>query len=602
MKSSSETSSRATPSEWTEAGALARFAEPGPHAITAAGRDLVVVRTSGGLSCFDGLCPHQGALLGEGELIGDRLVCRNHRWQFDAASGQRTGGPECLKRYVTREHAGKLWVDVRSADAHETQSAPAQRPSGTRRRLRQPAELPHPPRLPGLGNAHQISLHRLHQNLEDWAHEYGCPYEVHLGPRKFVAFDDPEVAGTVLRSRPDVFQRYFLIEPIMREMGIAGVFAAEGDEWRTQRRLAMAALSHKNLAAFFGTLHTVSERLLRRWQRAADANEMLDVQKELMLFTVDVTSSLAFARDSNTLEHDDDGIQRHLSKIFAVLMQRLNALLPYWRVVRLPRDRVLDRSRAELSEWLGQVIRETRDRLEREPERKQRPENLLEAMLVTRDERGEAFDETVIRGNMMTMLLAGEDTTANTIAWVIHELCESRKVAHKLTAEVDRVMGVDSVPRDPSMTARLEYAEAVANEAMRLRPVAPFATMTAARDTVLQDVAIPRGTHVTLLLRSISKNPDFVPEPTRFHPERWLDPEAVASLQRKSIHVPFGSGPRICPGRSLALLEIRMVLGLLYKNFTVERVGRAGDVKEHLAFTMGPQNLRIRLRRRERQG
>lgn len=475
------------------------------------------------------------------------------------------------------------------------------RVSGTRRRLRQPAELPHPPRLPGLGNAHQISLHRLHQNLEDWAHEYGCPYEVHIGPRKFVAFDSPEVAATVLKGRPETFQRYFLIEPIMREMGIAGVFAAEGDEWRTQRRLAMAALSYRNLTAFFDTLHTVSERLLRRWQRAADETKILDVQKELMLFTVDVTSSLAFARDSNTLEQHDDSVQRHLQLIFGVLMQRLNALVPYWRVLRLPSDRALDRARAELAEWLDRVILEARDRLEREPERKLRPRNLLEAMLVTRDERGEAFDEAVIRGNMMTMLLAGEDTTANTIAWVIHELLETRKVARRLHDEVDRVLGSDSLPRDPTAAAQLEYAEAVANEGMRLRPVVPFATMTAKADTVLEDVAIPRGTHVTLLLRTISKNPDLVPEPTRFYPERWLDPEAVANLQRRSIHVPFGSGPRICPGRSLALLEIRMVLGLLYKNFAIERVGRASDVKEHMAFTMGPQNLRIRLRRREQR-
>lgn len=476
-----------------------------------------------------------------------------------------------------------------------------QRVSGTRRRLRLPAELPHPPRLPGLGNVHQISLHRLHQNLEDWAREYGCPYQVHLGPRRFVVFDQPEVAATVLKNRPEGFQRYELIEPIMREMGIAGVFAAEGDEWRTQRRLAMAALSHRNLAAFFGTLHTVSGRLLRRWQRAADENQILDVQKELMSFTVDVTSSLAFARDSNTLERQDDSIQRHLQLIFGVLTQRLNALVPYWRVLRLPRDRALQRAQAELANWLSQVILEAQTRLEREPERKLRPQNLLEAMLVTRDERGEAFDEAVIRGNMMTMLLAGEDTTANTIAWVIHELLETRKVAQRLQDELDRVLDRDSLPRDPNAAAELEYAEAIANEAMRLRPVVPFAALTAARDTVLEDVAIPRGTHITLLLRTIAKNPDFVAEPTRFYPERWLDPEAVASLQRRSIHVPFGSGPRICPGRSLALLEIRMVLGLLYKNFAVERVGRASDVKEHMGFIMGPQNLRIRLRRREQR-
>jgi len=453
-----------------------------------------------------------------------------------------------------------------------------------------------------LGNAHQISLHRLHQNLEEWAHQYGCPYEVHLGPRKFVVFDDPEVAEVVLRQRPDVFSRYYFIEPIMREMGIAGVFAAEGDEWRTQRRLAMAALSHRNLSAFFGTLHTVAERLLRRWQRAADENEVLDVQQELMLFTVDVTSSLALARDSNTLERDDDGIQKHLRVIFSVLMQRLNALVPYWRILRLPSDRALDRSRAALDDWLGQLIRETHERLAREPKRKLEPQNLLEAMLVSRDAQGDAFDDSVIRGNMMTMLLAGKDTTANTIAWTIHELLEAKRVTHKLGAEVDDVLGSRALPSDPAMAGKLQYAEAVANEAMRLRPVAPFATMTAVEDTVLQDVVIPKGTHVTLLNRTIAMNPDLVAEPTRFYPERWLDPEAVASMQRRAIHVPFGSGPRICPGRSLGLLEIRMVLGLLYKNFTVERVGRPSDVKEHLAFTMSPQNLRIRLRRREPHG
>ncbi|HEU5075614.1 MAG TPA: cytochrome P450, partial [Polyangiaceae bacterium] len=480
------------------------------------------------------------------------------------------------------------------AAPRETQAPQSQRVSGTRRRLRQPTELPYPPRVPGLGNAHQISWHRLHQNLEDWAHTYGCPYQMQLGRRKFVVFDDPEVTATVLESRPDVFQRYSLTPPSMRRSGTTGVFNAEGDEWRSQRRLAMAALAERNLGGFFGPLRASAERLLLRWQQAADLNDSIDVQRELLSFTADVTSFLTFGRDSNTLAPDDAGIQRHLRTIREVSMQRLSALVPYWRVLRLPADRALDRARSELSEWLGHVIREAYGRLEHEPARKLEPQNLVEAMLVARDERGEAFDESLIRDNLLTMLLSGEDTTANTIAWVIHELLESRKVTQRLADEADRVLGSDCIPRDLALAGELTYAEAVATETLRLRPVVPFVTLTAARDTVLEDVAIERGTHVTLLLRAIAKNPDFVPEPSRFFPERWLDRKAVSDLQRRSIHVPFGSGPRLCPGRGLALLEIRLVLGSLYKNFKIERVGRASDVKEHLAFSMGPQNLRIR--------
>lgn len=592
MKHSVQSRVEAVPEGWVEVGMLEQFAGEGPHTAYANQQELVVVRTSRGLRCFQGLCPHQGALLGEGELVDDQLVCRNHGWTFDP-DGRRQGGPECLRRYRSKELDGKLWVDLGC-----TETRTRERTSGLRRRLRQPSDLPHPPRLPVLGNAHQINLPRLHQNLETWAHEYGCPYEVHLGPRKFVAFDDPEVIATALSARPDVFRRYFLIEPIMEEMGIAGVFAAEGDAWRAQRRLAMDALSPKHLSAFYTTLYKVAERLLGRWERAADAGTVIDVQQELMLFTVDVTSSLAFARDSNTLEQKDDGIQRHLRQIFSVLMERLNALVPYWRVVRLPRDRSIDRSREALSEWLDQVIAEARARLEAEPERHQHPRNLLEAMLASRDSQGSRFDDQVIRGNMMAMLLAGEDTTANTVAWVVHELCDSRKVAAKLVTEIDSVLGRNPIPSSAEVASGLRYAEAVANEAMRLRPVAPFGMLTAAKHTVLQDVAIEKGTHVALLTRYAAMNPDNVPEPSRFFPERWLDKEAVANMQRRCIHIPFGAGPRICPGRSLALLEARVVLGLLYKNFSVERVGKSSDVKELLAFTMGPQNLRVRLHRR----
>ena len=84
----------------------------GPHALSANGFDVVVVRTPAGFRAFEGRCPHQGALLGEGELDGDKLVCRNHRWRFSLNSGQHEGGPECLASCPVVERERALFVDV----------------------------------------------------------------------------------------------------------------------------------------------------------------------------------------------------------------------------------------------------------------------------------------------------------------------------------------------------------------------------------------------------------------------------------------------------------------------------------------------------------
>ncbi len=465
-------------------------------------------------------------------------------------------------------------------------------------RLRSLQDLPHPPRLPIVGNGHQLTPSKLHLTLEKWADEYGCPYAADIVSSKFVSFDDPDIVDEVHRARPARFSRYHKIEPLTKELQAYGVFSAEGQEWRVQRRLAMAALAQKNLRGFYGTLRKVALRLRERFRAAAEEGTVLDLLSEVMLFTVDVTSSLAFGRDTNTIEHEQDRIQEHLALIFPMLQKRLIAVYPYWRKVRLPADRRLDRALLVLGRWIGELISETRAELKARPELADRPENLLQAMLSSQSERGEPFSEAQIHGNVMTMLLAGEETTAGTIAWAVHELLESPPALEAVRAEVDRVLALESIPEDPARCDALDYLLAVANETLRLRPAVPATTMTALEDCVLGGVEVPRGTNVNLLLRRISVNPAYVTEGGRFWPERWLDPERAGELRRRGIFVPFGSGPRLCPGRALGLLELRVVLGMLFREFEVTRVGEAREVTEELQFTMAPRGLRVRLERR----
>jgi cytochrome P450/nitrite reductase/ring-hydroxylating ferredoxin subunit len=563
------------------------MAGPGPHAGSVAGVDLVLLRTPRGLKGYEGRCPHQGALLGEGEIDDGALVCKNHRWRFDVETGARRDGPQCLRACPVREEAGAIEADVTAIA-----------PTATARATRTLRDLPGPPSLPILGSAHLVNPSAMHLQMDGWAKKYGTPFKIRLGPMWFVAFSDVASMMPALRDRPEAFRRTSAVAPLFRELGIAGVFSAEGARWRAQRRLSMEALSQRHLRAFFPALAAVAERLRGRWGRAAERGDRLDLPAELKRFTVDVTTRLVFGYDLNTLEESGDVIQDKLELIFPTLNRRLFSAFPIWRWFRTPSDRRVDRAVADIRLWIAGLVEKARARVAEDPSRAESPANLLEAMVAARDEKGQPFDDQTLFGNAMTMLLAGEDTTAYTLAWAVHHLSDAPSEVAALREEIDGELGEAPVPATLEAASRLAYAGGVANEAMRLRPVAPFLGLEALVDTTLGDVEIPRGTSVVCMTRTPGVAPENFGDPHAFRPARWLDPKATAGAHDPSALLPFGSGPRICPGRSLALLEMKIVLATLYKSFDVERVGRSEDVREVLAFTMKPEPLEVRLRPR----
>jgi cytochrome P450/nitrite reductase/ring-hydroxylating ferredoxin subunit len=580
---------------WTLAARADDLRGPGPHAIAADGVDLVAVRTASGLRAFEGRCPHRGALLGEGELVDGMLVCRNHRWRFDPDTGARAGGPECLRACESKEEGGDLFVNLdalRHDGAASDDTARDRRAASTR----SIEELPGPLVLPLLGT--RLSLDRLHLQIEAWARQYGTPFQFAIGPRRAVVVGDMDAMKPALLQRPELFRRVANIEPVFREIGVAGVFSAEGAAWRPQRRLSMEALSHRHLKSFYPTLASVAERLRVRWARAAERGDVLDLPEELKRFTVDVTSQLVFGYDIDTLGKDDDVIQDKLGHVFPALNRRLFSAVPWWRLFKLPRDYQLDRAIAELRVWIDGLVSDARQRLQHEPVRAEHPANFLEAMLTARDEAGAPFDDDAIFGNAMTMLVAGEDTTAYTLAWCTHHLLDSPGDVATLQRELDLVLGDARVPRHIEDVNRLEFASAVANETMRLRPVAPLLFLEPRHDTRLGNLAVPQGTLVVLAIRAPAVDPAHFGDPDTFRPTRWMDEAATGGAHDPGAHQPFGSGPRICPGRTLALLEMRLALATLYQNFDVERIGHARDVKEVFSFTMMPAGLTVRLRLR----
>jgi len=569
------------------AASLDELKGSGPFALSVQGVDVVVVKSGHGWRAFDGRCPHQGALLGEGEFDGETLTCRNHRWRFAVDSGRRNGGPQCLASCAVDVRDGALYLDV-SGLAAKTE---------IHRATRNIEDLPGPKGLPVIGNLRQIQPARFHQILEAWAREFGSPYFIRVVDRRVVVITDPKWAEQALRARPETFRRSVKTAEILSEMGVDGVFSAEGDAWRPQRKLSVAALAQRHFRALYPSLQTVTRRLLSRWRNSADAGVTIDLVEDLKRFTVDVTTMMTFGYDINTIEQDDDIIQRKLDHVFPAIMRRNLALFPTWRYLRLAKDRQLDKALAELREWLDELIAAARLRLAKEPERAERPSNFIEAMLVARDDEGKPFSDRVIFSNLMTMLLAGEDTTANTLAWAVHELFDQPQWMANLRTEANAVLGASEVAGSVDQANALETAGAVANETMRLRPVAPLQFTQAVVDTVVGDLRVPKGTLLAFLTRAPAIEAANFVDPSTFRPERWLTPPQGA--HNVAAHIPFGSGPRICPGRALALVEMNTLLSMLYKNFDVERVGVRDEVSEEFGFTMSPVGLKVRMRRRK---
>ncbi len=460
------------------------------------------------------------------------------------------------------------------------------------------SELPATPGWPIVGSALSIDSRRVHRQVEAWAGELGPIFRMKLGKRHLVVISDHEAIGAVLRDRPDGFRRNPLVGKVGAEMGLqSGIFNAEGDDWRRQRLMVMAGFDPRQIKAYFEDLVKVCGRLERRWLRAARTGTAIDLQPDLMRFTVDAVSGLAFGVDINTLESDQEVIQQHLDLIFPAFRKRLFAMFPTWRWFKTAGDRALSNSIATVNASIDEFVVAARRRLE-DPERRAKPANLLEALIVAADDKKSAATDAEIAGNVMTMLLAGEDTTANSLAWMIYLLRQHPECLAKLRSEVDRLGRAQTWT--VKKFAEAKYLEACANETMRLKPVGPFLVLQALRDTVVSGTRIPIDTLVWLVMRKDSISHNYFERANEFDPDRWLAGDTPSAHSPARISMPFGAGPRVCPGRHLAMLEMKMALATLIGNFDVESVcspdGRAPE--ELFSFTMEPTPLSMHLRPR----
>ena len=433
------------------------------------------------------------------------------------------------------------------------------------------------------GSLGNFQPEQLHTYLYAKASELGAIFKVRMLTKPLVVISQPATVQAILKQRPSRYRRVNQMESVFKEMGLHGVFSAEGKQWQEYRQLMNPVFKPSHIKRMLPTIHKITQRFR---DAVAQQPEQVDIQALLKKLLVDITSELAFGYDLNTLANDNAGLQGHLSFIFSNIGRRTKSPIPYWRYIKSAKDKQLEKSLAITRNEIQSFINTRKQELKSTEE----TNNILDALLLAKDENGQPYSDDVIYGNVLTLLLAGEDTTANTLAWTLYFLSQDLPLQEKVQQEITA-----NYPADGKLTweslDNFPLTFAACQESMRMQPTAPFLFLEPLNDETILGHHIPAGTTVVLLLNSGAHNTELFPNPEQFIPERWLNFSAEQKKQSAAELAPFGGGARLCPGMQLSLIEQKITLIELLRDFKIELNNGGKPVNSCYRFAVMPDNL-----------
>jgi cytochrome P450 len=432
--------------------------------------------------------------------------------------------------------------------------------------ITKPARAPGPDKgLPFLG-----------QTLEVWrdmlgffqraANEYGNTVEFKFGPYVYVMVNEPEGIRHVLVDNHRNYKKSRNYDGLKLLLG-EGLVTSEGDFWRRQRKLAQPAFHRERLAGFAVTMAAATKGMLERWERNVRGGSTVDVHGEMMRVTLDIVGQTLLSTPLDDEAHgigEAMGVTLRYVNEYAVSLVRVPAWVPTPKNVRFAR------AAKTLDELVLAIIRQ----------RRERPENagtdLLSMFMAVRDEETrEQMTDRQLKDEVMTMVTAGHETTANALSWTIYLLSKHPDVARRLHTEIADVLGPNGTPT-LELLPKLTYCHAVLSESMRLFPPVWSFEREALADDVVSGFSIPKGAIVGIFPHILHRDPAHWPNPEGFDPDRFLS----TSDRPRYAYLPFGAGPRTCIGNAFAMMEAQIILAMIVQHYRLELVPGASVIPE----------------------
>jgi cytochrome P450 len=387
--------------------------------------------------------------------------------------------------------------------------------------------------------------------------------------RTFYLLGRPEYAEHVLVHHQDRYVKAFTYRPLKAFLG-DGLLTSEGATWQRHRRLIQPVFSHRHVQSFGPAIVAAARRRAADWTPGA----AIDVGAEMRTLTMDVIGRVLFGTE---LGSDAERVGHAVSRLQGSMVAAM--LLPPMRPERVRAVARAVPGIGRATETLESLVTRIIDERIGAPHAE--PNDLLDLLLAAGQDE-QPLKRHEVQSEVMTLVLAGHETTANALTWALTLLSRYPAARERLAAEVGEVLG-DRDPR-PSDVDDLQWTQAVINETMRLYPPAWTVERDAAEDDDIAGVRVAAGNTVAISPYLLHRNPEFWPNPEGFDPRRFL-PEN-ASRRPKYAFMPFGGGRRICVGAGLAQLEATLALAVLTQSARLDLVATTplkprGDVTMH---------------------
>ena len=434
-------------------------------------------------------------------------------------------------------------------------------------------ELVGPPGQPIVGNLFEAWADPLALFAEA-TRNYGDNVKLRFAYLDYILLNDPVSIQHVLVQNHQNYRKSPNYAGLKVMLG-QGLLTSEGDFWKKQRKLSQPAFHRDRLEGFVDDMVTCTADMLDRWQREIEPRQSFDLHAEMMRLTFRVVGK-------TLLSTELDGDAKEIGQAINVAIAWTNAYveslvrLPPW--VPTPNNRKFLRAKATIDRLVDRVVADRR--ASGEPGR-----DLLGMLMSASDaDTGESMSDKQLRDELLTLIVAGHETTANALSFLFYLLSRHPEVARKLAAEVDEVLG----GRAPGIAdlKKLEYTTMVIEEAMRLYPPA----WVLERESIAADVAggaiIPAKTIVAVSPYMLHRNPALWENPEGFDPERF---DKARSAKRGKYHyLPFGGGPRFCIGNAFAMMELQVIVPMVLQRARLDLVP-GFDLELDASVTLRPK-------------
>ena len=438
---------------------------------------------------------------------------------------------------------------------------------------------------------------------------YGEMFVLAIGPKKFVVVSDNAVAKEMLLTQAKSFSKGLLSEILDFVMG-QGLIPANGEVWKIRRKVIVPSLHKKYVTSMVDMFGDCGLKGMSQLARAEKANESVEMENFYSRFALDIIGKAVFNYDFDSLSTDDPVIKA----VYTVLREaeyRSVTFIPYWKVPPLrwlvPRQRQCQEALQVVNDTLDDLINRCKAVVEEEDE------EFVEEYMNTDDPSilhfliasGDDVTSKQLRDDLMTLLIAGHETTAAVLTWTTFLLAKHPEVKAKVFEEVDRVVG-DRNPTVADMRA-LVYTTRVINESMRLYPQPPVLIRRALEPVTLGGYNIDAGTDFFISVWNLHRNPRIWDEPDAFKPERFpIDAPMPNEYTEEYAYLPFGGGQRKCVGDQFAIFESIVSLAMLMRRFDFE-LDESKHPDGECGMTTGAtihttNGLHVKLKRRDGRG